>query len=218
MDKITSIEYKDYSINIYADDNSSSPDEWGDDGLFLVGFHRDFTVKRYGITSDITQFLLSGEEDEDALSPSELNKAKELRMDYHIFPLSAYIHGGVSLSLSRKKYPFNDGFDSCYLGAVFVKKTEAKTRKQAEKMALNLVNIWNMYLNGEVYGYMISKEGGDAEFGECWGFYGHDCKESGLLENAEGKIDCDIAETLKKKQTKLKTYIKNSVPLNNRVL
>lgn len=34
------INYKNYQIEIKQDDNADSPDEWGDDGLFLIANHR----------------------------------------------------------------------------------------------------------------------------------------------------------------------------------
>ena len=42
------IDYKGYRIKIVQDDNSTSPDEWGNEDLFLVYDHRDFWVKRKG--------------------------------------------------------------------------------------------------------------------------------------------------------------------------
>jgi len=38
-------EYKGYKINIYQDLNDDSPADWGDDNLFLVAYHRNFSVE-----------------------------------------------------------------------------------------------------------------------------------------------------------------------------
>lgn len=40
------IQHNGYSIEMRQDEYSESPEEWGDDGLFLVAYHRDFTVDR----------------------------------------------------------------------------------------------------------------------------------------------------------------------------
>lgn len=38
--------YHGLTVKIYHDEDAQSPEEDGDDGLFLVGYHRDFTVDR----------------------------------------------------------------------------------------------------------------------------------------------------------------------------
>ena len=45
-DRVKCIMYKGYQINVYPSDTNDSPDCDGDDNLFLVGYHRDFTVDR----------------------------------------------------------------------------------------------------------------------------------------------------------------------------
>ena len=42
------IYYKGYKIKIRQDEDSESPNDWGDENLFLVYDHRQFTVKREG--------------------------------------------------------------------------------------------------------------------------------------------------------------------------
>jgi len=46
QEPVYSEKYKELDINIYHDEDARSPDEDGDDGLFLVGYHRNFTVDR----------------------------------------------------------------------------------------------------------------------------------------------------------------------------
>lgn len=43
---VEQIEKGEYKINIYQDEDARSPEEDGDDNLFLVGYYRDFTVDR----------------------------------------------------------------------------------------------------------------------------------------------------------------------------
>ena len=64
---------------------------------------------------------------------------------------------------------------------------------------------------GDVYAYNI-EETEDS----CGGFYGDNHRESGLLEYAENSIDCYLAEKKKEKENKLKTLIKNHVPIQKR--
>jgi hypothetical protein len=203
-DKIESIMYKNYAINVYQDDNGGSPDEWGDDSLFLVHFHRDFEISRDKI---ITK--------DDCVSWFNDEKIAQEK-EYHIFLTKAYIHSGVVLALDKGVRQFPDErWDVSRCGCVLVSKKEAKTRKQAEKLAEGLIKEWNMVLAGEIYGYMIEHDGD--EFGGCWGFYG-DYTESGLLDNAKSEIDSDIKEKIAEKNKKLKAYIKNAVSINKRQL
>ncbi|MAX51512.1 MAG: hypothetical protein CMH22_05990 [Methylophaga sp.] len=64
---------------------------------------------------------------------------------------------------------------------------------------------------GDVYYYTI-EETGDS----CGGFYGDNHRKSGLLEYAEDSIDCYLEDKKKQKENKLKTLVKNNVPLNKR--
>jgi len=81
------------------------------------------------------------------------------------------------------------------LGLVFVNKTEAKTKKIARGLALDLIKTWNDYLSGNIYGFMIEDELGN-EKGGCWGYYG-DFEESGLLDNAKADVKQDKKEMSK---------------------
>ena len=184
--------YKGCNISIYPDNDCESPDNWGDDSIFLCGFHRDFYVTPHDIKSS-----------------EDIDKYKDT---HHIFALTAYIHGGVALSLSSDGYPFNDRWDSCQVGVVFVEKKWKRLRKSAEKSASGLVDTWNDYLSGNVYGY-IAEESDDS----CWGFYG-DYNSSGILEEARSNIDFHVDKKRKSAIEKLKVYIKNHVPFENREL
>src|SRR3990167_8973304 len=135
------------TIKIFQDDNPQSPEEWGDDSLFLVADHRDFYVKppKNSTTESVV---------------------KDYNKTHHVFGLEAYIHSGVVLSLSREGNFVDRQWDVSQLGLVFVAKNETKTKGKARKLAQGLIKTWNQSLSGDVYGYDI--EDGDS----CWGFYG----------------------------------------------
>lgn len=199
MEEVETIEYKGKTIKIYADEDAMDPDEYSDNSAFLVHYHNDCWIKK----DDIIE-----KEDLDRYFEGEkIEQAKE----YHIFLVNAYIHGGVSLSLSRDKYPFTDAFDVSSCGAVLVSKKEIKTRKQARETAQGLIESWNDYLSGNIYGYQI--DGGS--IGSCWGFYG-DIEKSGLIEQAKDDINVAIEAETKKHLKRLKAYITNHVPFSKR--
>lgn len=128
---------------LIRDEFTDSPDETGDDSFFLVHYHRDFEVKRDNlITEDDARNIYQGKK-----IPQE--------KDYWIFPVDAYIHGGVSLSLSggfRGRLPEgHERFDVSSVGLILVSKKEYKTKSQANKQAGYLLENWNQYLSGDVY-------------------------------------------------------------------
>jgi len=183
-------------IRISQDHDAESPSAWGDDNLFLVGYHRDFSVdgpkeKGYLILdkNECATILRGNVDPEDLGIQNILNK-------YHVFALSAYIHSGVKLYLGDIVCaPFDTpsssggrGWDTSLLGAVLVAKTEWPEQDKAEEAAQGLVNTWNGYLSGNVYGYTIEDAQGE-HLDSCWGFYGDYDKDGGALLEARAVVD-----------------------------
>ena len=178
MDKPVLVkELKHVKLEIFQDDQAQSPDEWGNEDLFLVGYHRDFYVdlgKRVdgknvpGISQGLAQDIARGGKYEDG---SENSEAMDYVRDYHIFGLEAYIHSGVVLALSREGNFPDRQWDVSQLGLVFVSRKERKDREKARLAAHSLITEWNDYLSGNVYGYNITSADGDNLY-SCWGFIG----------------------------------------------
>lgn len=187
---IESVDYKGLKINIYQDDSSRSPDDDGNDDLFLVAFHRDFSVERKGFELDVCQYL-GGDKDKDI---NTICDAKLIAKKYHVFGLEAYIHSGVVLALSQEGGFPDRQWDVSQLGLVFVEKQTWKTKAKAKKAALALISEWNSYLSGDVYGYVITKDivcktckhVEQEHIDSCWGFVGD---KDGCLEEAEAAAD-----------------------------
>lgn len=208
------------TIKIYQDeDTHGGPEEWGDDSLFLVGYHQDFTVDRgtrkdgkytAGISQGLAQCIARGGKYED---DSICDEAMGYIKKYHIFGLEAYIHSGVVLSIGREGQFPDRRWDVSQLGLVFVSKKEWRMRKSAKKAARGLIGTWNDYLCGNVYCYTV--EGPDGEhLDSCGGFYGkYDEKNGGALPEARSAADYHYKELMRKKAAKTKAYIKNHVPL-----
>ena len=151
-----------YTIQIVQDEDAQSPEDWGDDGIFIVT-----TRNRYFE-------VLHDKQDAKACMED-----KDLCKKYWVFPVNAYIHSGVALSLGAE-YPFNDQWDSGQIGFVFCAKSEWKYRTRntkrcssAQKVAECHIEEWNKYLSGDVWGYIIKTPEGE-ELESCWGFYGQD--------------------------------------------
>ena len=156
-----------YTVQLIADQDAQSPEEWDSDEMFVVTTrNRSFEVLRDG---------------QDA---KECMADKDLCKRYWIFPAYAHVHSGVALSLT----PFSDLWDSAQIGFVFVSKSEwrYRTRKTkrsegAQKAAESHLETWNMYLRGDVWGYVIETPDGE-QVDSCWGCYGLEYAKERALE------------------------------------
>jgi hypothetical protein len=189
-------------INIYQDEYDESPNDWRNEELFLVAFHQQFSVEREGFSQQICAAVANkgineyDEKDADAI---------QILKEYHVFGLEAYIHSGVSFALSQEGNFPDRQWDVSQLGLVFVKKTEARLRTSARKLALGLIKTWNQYLSGEVYWYKVGDE-------SLYGIYGLEY----AIEEAKGVAEHVARNIQKKHEAKKKAEIKNHVPLSKR--
>lgn len=179
------MDYKGCTISIAQDENPQSPNEWGNEELFLVGYHRDFTVKRDKIiTKSDAVDIVNCEGDNSHITDK-----------YYCFGLEAYIHSGVVLALSQEGSFPDRQWDVSQLGLVLVSKLEFNTKEKARKAALSLIEEWNDYLSGNVWGFMV-RDKNSKLLDSCWGFYGDEGKEEALKE-AKEHVDYYINEELK---------------------
>lgn len=214
---VETIGYRGFKIKIYQDDmQNESPDDWGNEDVFLVGYHRDFTVERKNILSkdiavDTYRVLRNEQEITECDNPERVT---ELIHDYWIFGLEAYIHSGVRLALSYEGNFCDRRWDVSQLGLVLVRKKECRLSKTAIKRARGLIETWNDYLSGNIYGFQVEDDTED-DIDSCWGFYG-DWEKSGILEHAKSAIDYEIKDRLQKRKDQLKAWIRNKVAIEYR--
>ena len=115
------------------------------------------------------------------------------------FPLYAYEHGDISLSMSDS-YPYNDRWDAGQIGVIAITKKDMKNimeysnlnKKRIETLtsiAKSEIETYNDYLNGNVYGFEIVKTvicdlecEHEESLDSCWGFYGHDFEKNGISD------------------------------------
>ncbi len=151
---------------LIQDECMDSPDEWGDEELFLVHYHRNFWVEREKIiTQNEVEAIYRGEK-------------TEIEKEYHVFPVSAYIHGGVFLSLNDSFWCDAQGWDTSHAGLALISKKEIRYKKKALELAQGLVETWNIYLSGNVYCLVMEtydKEKTTLEYNILGGVYGYDC-------------------------------------------
>ena len=133
-------------IKITQDSDPESPDAWGVEDMFLVYDHSQFTVTREGFEpSSIYKYLqLCSYPETIDLRDDDFDK-------YWIFPVYAYIHSGVSLSLTHQGCKW----DVSSTGFILVEKPVFITEPEATYYAKGLIDAWNQYLSGNVYRFEI---------------------------------------------------------------
>jgi len=148
------------------DEDAENPDDWGDDMVFLVNYHRDFYVERPDLVTKEQVISFYRGEDTEGLE----NK-------YFVFELSCLVHSGVWLSLSRSFMSDPQGWDTSHVGVVLVDKREADSEEKALRLAKGLVESWNQYLSGDVYLMVLEKYDKDKiplDYDVVGGVYGID--------------------------------------------
>lgn len=164
---------------LVQDDDPTSPEEDADDNAFLVHYHRDFWVERKNILSrdDLANWYRQDFEDYKDEPDDEGPGSFPLAEKYHIFPVSALIHSGVWLSLSHYFDCDSQGWDTSHVGAIFISKEEWNNEEKAYEYAKGMLETWNSYLSGDVYGIVketYNKDKNQVDYDSCWGFYGHE--------------------------------------------
>lgn len=195
-------QHKGFTIEIQQDQDCESPQEWGDDGLFLVAKHR--------------QFQVNPPNDKKNYNFDPQDVIDEYKKTHHVFGLEAYIHSGVVLALSREGNFPDRQWDVSQLGVVFISKKEARTAKKARTLALGLIETWNDCLSGNVYGFIVNDGSGEM-VESVWGFYGDYDKEGGALTEARAIADSEYQKRKEKHERTIKAQIKADVPLERRI-
>jgi hypothetical protein len=143
-----------------------------DDGLFLVNYHRDFNVRHDSIITmeQVRNYYRGDKED----MPS----------GYHFFKMSMLSHSGVWLALDGSLNQSYMGMDTSHVGLVCISKSEWAEEDKAFKAAESLVEEWNQYLHGDVFGIVketYDKDKKQLDEESVWGFNGFEYAKKALL-------------------------------------
>jgi hypothetical protein len=129
---LETLQYRGKDIEIFYDQDAESPDAWGNTERFIVYDHRDFCVERKGY--DPEEILQA------------MQEKKKLFDGFYYFPVFAYIHSGVSLSLGNTRYPFNDRWDTSFRGFALIKREKGTfTYDKAMNAAQGLIDTLRLY-------------------------------------------------------------------------
>jgi len=198
---VETVEYKKHTIEVFPDDHCENPiQNWDMLGEYLC-WHRRYKLgnsDRFSSPDDVVAY------------------AKQTQS--LLFPLFMYDHSGIVLSLTNAHYPFNDQWDAGQLGFVLVDREKALKEFGRKKLTKQLkqkigqiiegeVETYNQYLAGDVYGYVVSRDGEHID--SCWGYYGKD----DCLSETESIVDYEVEKAVKKHCQKVKQWIRSKVPL-----
>lgn len=176
------INYKGYKIDILQDNDPLSPREWDCFGT-IYSNSRSYNPDNHGIEE-----IFENEEYLDENEDFSIKKFEEKNIFLKIY---AYIHSGISLSISRTGQ-YACPFDSGLFGIIAVSKEKAQKylgEEYSEEKVLEYlrgeIELLNNYYNGEAYGFIVTSPEGE-EFDSCWGYYGDsgiediisECKEN----------------------------------------
>ncbi|MCQ2232457.1 MAG: hypothetical protein MJZ30_11480 [Paludibacteraceae bacterium] len=182
-------EYKGYTINIYYDECAENPfANWDMLGILYQNRRSASMCGKY------LQLL---KDFDDGNGNVDWNR---LERDYIWLRVYCYEHGGICLSCGREGNPFSDPWDSGLYGIIARRKDEIRdeygwkriTKERKEKILgyfESEIKVLSDYYEGNVFGYTITDPDGEETDDSCWGFYGSDHEESGLLDQARCAID-----------------------------
>ena len=187
---------KQYRICVHYDDCAESPRDW-DNVCTILSARGNWDVgdKEWSLGRDEARA-----------------KYEELKADHNIYmrPIYMYDHSGQTISLT----PFGDPWDSGIFGYIFVSKdtmlketnaTEENWQERAQQIMESEIETYDAYITGSVYGFVIQEEqivkhhniSTDERWEDtswcvvdsCYGFYGDDFNESGLIAEATSFFD-----------------------------
>lgn len=181
-------------LEIVQDDNSESPRAWDNIGQ-MICFHKGYNLGdeheyRYGDFNSWEELQARIEEDHDVA---------------HIMPLYLMDHSGISISTSS----FGCRWDSGQIGFVFCTSENAKRNfgdygttgshvkqevmKNVHNCLVGEVETYDQYLRGDTYGFILRGPpcehcgGKGKNLDSCWGFYGSDPLENGMMDHLDEK-------------------------------
>lgn len=172
-----------YFISVERDEDPLNP---RDDGniAHMICFHRRYNLGDKHDFEDLNSLV------------EQLERDKINGDDYVSSPLFLMDHSGLSISI----HDFHDCWDSGLVGIVYVKKSELISNgidikddweAEARKIISAEVSLYDQYLSGDVYGFRLFKLCNNEweEVDSCWGFYGSDIRENGMLDQLSSDME-----------------------------
>lgn len=171
------------TLELYQDSTHEGPREWDNNGI-MVCWHSRYTLG----------------DKHDFETPEAFGawfKENEADVIAHL-PLYLYDHSGITMSTR----PFSCPWDSGPVGWIYATRESLEsgghdvaslTKEKVAEWLRGEVATYDQYLRGDVYGFMVRKapcphceaegEISDEVGDSCWGFYGDDPVENGIVDH-----------------------------------
>lgn len=143
---------------------------------------------------DNTNFRFEGgySSRQDFIEKGEAEIRKHFKDVAVIMAVHKYEHSGVGYSTSYG-YPYNCQWDSGTVGFIFatkkdirdnwgIKRVTQKYIEHTEKILSSEIDTFSQWANGDIVGFRVEENG--EEIDSCYGFYGYDILENGVLDYA----------------------------------
>lgn len=210
-----------FDTRYFSPDKVDSRDPWQAlVGLFTDLYYWEFACHVFrakGESYEESEYM-SGHDSAFRFSENPERVFEHLGRKLIMLPVFKYEHGGVAYNTSG----FHCPWDSGQVGWIFVRKDKVRQeygckvvspriRKKVLEVLRAEVCEYSKWANGEVYGFVVRKEDGE-ELDSCWGHIGLDFATESGRESAEYYVK----RLRKNRQNRLKTMIKNRVPLDLR--
>lgn len=206
MDPIKTILFSDgRTLEIIPDEDAESPRTHDNLGT-MVCFHvnRNLGDEKDGINGHGIDSKNFGDWD-------EMEKwIRHENPDCIALPLFLFDHSGVTISTTDAMFKACDGvgWDWGQIGFIFVTREKidqeyadhgGRTNEQIEEYLRNEVAVYDQYLTGDVYGFVMREppcetcDGQGKESDSCWGFFGSDPLKNGMSDHLDTKYRTELA-------------------------
>jgi len=182
-----------YKLKIVHDESPENPRDWDGDVTKMICFH--------------DCYRLGGKSDKDhGIDNRDFNGWDDMEkyLIRHFNPIAikpVYLYDHSMTSLSTKSFvgrAHHAQWDSGRVGFILMTKKEylsnwggakkrvsAKMREHAEKILDADIELYDQYMRGDVYGFILKTKSPDGTKNEdsCYGFYGDDIFENGIADH-----------------------------------
>ena len=178
------------TVKIVPDEEPESPRDWDNLGT-MVCWHRRYRL------GDKHSFA----------TPQDFEESEERKNAAVVLPLFLYDHSGLRIKVGSFHGLLPQGhaeFDSGQVGYIYISKKKVQSEygdgpealKSAEECLDAEVAVYDQYLRGDIYGFVVESESGE-HLDSCWGFYG---VESALEAGKEAAESCNEDEIEKERK------------------
>ena len=220
--------FKFVEIEVKQDDDPAiNPIEDYDMFGKMVFFHRRMNLGHESPScsvSEWTQKWLHENTELDYDKIEDMNQAEswtEFEKINFVIPVYAYEHGGITIRCNSNGAGW-DSFDSGQLGFTFASydsirkefgrgkthRLTSATITRAEKCLISEVDEYDNYINGNVYGFIITNKKTGEQLDSCWGFVGDEsyCREE--AESSAKHYEKELKAESKKIESRLDVFTK----------